>query len=525
MIRIMKWRLTGLAVGFVAVAGFAALPRNERTQAPRPNILFVLTDDLDAAELAFMPHVKSLMADQGVSFANYFVNVSLCCPSRATMLRGQYARNSGVRTNGGSNGGFERMYSSAIEQSTVATWLQSVGYHTALYGKYLNGYPGAAPTNYVPPGWTEWASSVAGNAYSEYNYTLNENGRSVRYGASPSDYGTDVYARKAAAFMRRAATAKAPFFIYLSVYAPHGPATPAPRHATLFPGVRAPRTPSFDEADVSDKPAFIRNRPKLRPRPLATIDSLYRKRLQSLQAVDEAVASLVDTLKANGQLDNTFIVFTSDNGFHLGQHRLVMGKQTAYEEDIHVPLIVRGPGVPAGRVVQHFSGNVDLAPTFAELGGATAPAFVDGRSLAPLLRRTLPSLASWRQVFLVEHWTQSQAQPDDSTREPPDDDQVTVPPPGGRGGRGGGRGAGRGGAQPAGANAIPEFHALRTQRYSYVEYVTGEVELYDLSNDPHQLNNKSAEADRSLLAALSGQLAQLKSCAASTCRDIESRRP
>ena len=432
----MHWRVAGSVAACVAAAGFASLPRHERAQPSPPNILFVLTDDLDAAELAYMPNVKSLLADQGVSFANYFVNVSLCCPSRTTTLRGQYAHNSGVRTNGGGNGGFERAYKTGIEQSTAATWLQAAGYRTAMYGKYLNGYPRTAPANYVPPGWTDWASSVAGNAYAEYNYTLNENGQSARYGSSASDYGTDVYARKAAAFMRRAATDKAPFFIYLAVYAPHGPATPAPRHASLFPGARAPRTPSFNEADVSDKPAYIRNRPVLRPRAIATIDSLYRKRLQSLQAVDEAIAHLVDTLQATGQLDNTFIVFTSDNGFHLGQHRLATGKQTAYEEDIHVPLIVRGPGVPAGRTVEHFAGNVDLAPTFADVGGAAVPTFVDGRSLVPLLRGVLPAPAAWRQVFLVDHWAQQQATPDDSTREPPDGDQLTVPPQG-RGGRGG----------------------------------------------------------------------------------------
>ncbi|MEQ1692823.1 MAG: sulfatase, partial [Gemmatimonas sp.] len=381
----MRWRLTGLVAGIVVLAGFEGLPPNERVSALPPNVLFVLTDDLDAASLAHMPNVNALLAEQGVSFANYFVSVSLCCPSRATMMRGQYSHNTGVRTNGGGNGGFETAYAKGIEQSTIATWLQTAGYRTAFYGKYLNGYPRTAPDHYVPPGWTDWASAVLGNAYSEYNYTLNENGRSVRYGSAASDYGTDVYARKAAAFMRRTATEQAPFFIYLSVYAPHGPATPAPRHAELFAGASAPRTPSFDEADVSDKPRFVRNRPRIGGRVQASIDTLYRKRLQSLQAVDEAVASLIDTLRATGQLANTFVVFTSDNGFHQGQHRLVTGKQTAYDEDIRVPLIVRGPGVPSGHVVQHLVGNVDLAPTFAEFGKAVTPSFVDGRSLVPLL--------------------------------------------------------------------------------------------------------------------------------------------
>lgn len=516
---------SGIVVALAALAGIGSVARRPSVPATPPNILFILADDLDAAELAYLPKLKTLLTDQGVSFSNYFVSVSLCCPSRSTTLRGQYSHNTGIRTNGGGNGGFETAFASGIEKSTIATWLQTAGYRTALYGKYLNGYPHTAPVNYVPPGWTDWASSVIGNAYSEYNYTLNENGRSVHYGASASDYGTDVYAGKTAAFMRKAATAQTPFFVYMAVYAPHGPATPALRHAELFPDARAPRTPSFDEADASDKPAYIRNRPRLGPRPQNVIDQLYRKRLQSLQAVDDAIALLIDTLKATGQLSNTFIVFASDNGFHLGQHRLVTGKQTAYEEDIRVPLIVRGPGVPAGRTVAQFAGNVDLAPTFAAMAGAIPPAFVDGRSLVPLLGAAPPPNTPWRQVYLVEHWNPGPAADDDSTREPVDADQTQLVPPRGRGGRGGRGGkGGRGGAQGAGPNAIPEYHALRTSRYTYVEYVTGEREFYDLTQDPHELNNAVATADKALLAALSAQLKQMQTCKAATCREVESKR-
>lgn len=526
MISGMWWRVAGIVAVVATLAGFGQLARRER--ASRPNILFILADDLDAAELAYMPKVKALLADEGVSFSNYFVSVSLCCPSRSTTLRGQYSHNTGVKTNGGGNGGFETAYATGLEKSTIATWLQTAGYRTALYGKYLNGYPHTARASYVPPGWSDWASSVVGNAYSEYNYTLNENGRPVRYGAGTADYGTDVYARKAAAFMRKSAAENAPFFIYLAVYAPHAPATPAPRHASLFPNARAPRTPSFDEADVSDKPAFVRNRPRVGTAAQTAIDALYRKRLQSLQAVDDAVAGLIDTLRATGQLDRTFVVLASDNGFHQGQHRLQTGKQTAYEEDIRVPLIVRGPGVPRGRTVQQFAGNVDLAPTFADIGGADAPAFVDGRSLVALLSGTVPASAQWRQVYLVEHWTQVPAAPGDSTREPVDADQADVVPPRvqrGRGGRAGRAGrAGRGAAQGAGPIAIPEYHALRTAQYTYVEYVTGERELYDLVRDPNQLNNIAASADKVVIDGLSSQLRQMVTCAAAKCREAEAIR-
>ena len=519
----MKTLAAGLTVVLAALAGLAAFTPHQPARRSPPNILFILTDDLDAAALAYMPKVKSLLVDQWVSFSNYLVSVSLCCPSRVTTLRGQYSHNSGVRTNGGGNGGFELAYASGLEQSTIATWLQATGYRTALYGKYLNGYPATAPARYVPPGWTDWASAVAGNAYSEYNYTLNVNGRAVRYGADPSDYGTDVYAGMAAAFVRKAATAGKPFFVYLAVYAPHGPATPAPRHAAMFADARAPRSPSFDEVDVSDKPAFIRNRLRVGPRVQAAIDALYRKRLQSLQAVDDAVARLVDTLRASGQLENTLIVFASDNGFHLGQHRMPTGKQTAYDEDIRVPLIVRGPGVPAGRTVGHLAGNVDLAPTFAELGGAETPAFVDGRSLVALLKGALPPATPWRQAYLVEHWPQQRATADDSLREPSDADQAAPRPRRAQRGRAA-RALLRGGGARIAPDALPGFHALRTARYAYVEYVTGERELYDLAHDPFELNNLAATASQALLGALSGQLRELVACAAATCRMVETKR-
>lgn len=497
------------AVGLTVLLAAGAASPAPRAQSARPNILFILTDDLDAASMAYLPKIRALIGDRGVTFSNYFVNVSLCCPSRTTTLRGQYAHNTGILTNGGGNGGFETMFAHGIDESTVATWLLDGGYRTALYGKYLNGYPATAPARYVPPGWTDWASSIAGNAYSEYNYTLNENGRPVRYGSSAAAYGTDVYAGKADQFMRKAAAEHKPFFIYLAVYAPHAPATPAPRHANLFTDASAPRPASFNEADVSDKPAFIRDRPILAPRAVATIDDLYRRRLRSLQAVDDAVVKLVDTLTSTGQLNNTFIVFTSDNGFHMGQHRMASGKQTAYEEDTHVPLLVRGPGVPAARTVSEFAGNIDLAPTFADMGGVAVPPFVDGRSLLPLVG-SAGSTGPWRQAYLIEHWTQT-ATAADAAREPLDADQIGVAPP---------RAAGRGRANQAsaGARGIPEYRALRTPQYTYVEYVTGERELYDLAKDPLELNNLASKASAAVLQNLAAQLAKLRTCAGPTCR-------
>ena len=360
--------------------------------ASKPNMIFIIADDLDTASMSQLPRLQSLLADHGVTFTNYFVSLALCCPSRASILRGQYAHNTKIFTNAPPGGGFATFRDLGHEESTIATWLREAGYRTVLLGKYLNGYP---MTTYVPPGWDEWYAVAGGVNF--FNYSLNENGQLVRYGSDPEAYLTDVLSDKAADFIRRTAPSAQPFFMYVAPYAPHQPATPAPRYAETFVGVEAPRTLSFNESDVSDKPLWVRNTPLRTPAQIAQLDALYRKRLQSMLAVEDLVARLLETLRAVSQLGNTYIVLTSDNGFHLGQHRLPAGKNSAYDEDIRVPLIVRGPGVPRGTAVDHLAVNIDLAPTFAELGGTAAPAFVDGRSLLALLRPDPPPPEHWRK--------------------------------------------------------------------------------------------------------------------------------
>lgn len=524
MRRKLRFRIVMLLSVTVLIAGAMLPVTPTRAATGQPNILFILTDDLDLAEIAYMPKLKSLLIDQGTSFTNYFVSVSLCCPSRSTTIRGQYSHNNGVETNGGGNGGFETAHRLGIENSTIATWLQAGGYQTGLFGKYLNGYPTTTSNSYIPPGWVEWNSSVKGNAYSEYNYTLNSDGKEVAYGRKPEDYGTDVYSGLANKFIQQSIQDKKPFFVYLAVYAPHQPATPAPRYADLFPGAQAPRTPNYNEADVSDKPRYIAGLPQLKPAVAQRIDTLYRKRLQSLQAVDDAIESLYNTLKADGQLDNTYIVFTSDNGFHLGNHRMPAGKQTAYEEDIHLPLIVRGPGVPAGKTVTQMTGNIDLAPTFAAMASAKPGDFVDGRSFLPLIQGNAPD--KWRDAYLVEHFEQSsapaaQVTPAPDTQEPDDYDQLpedqygdsdttqaATPTPG----------TAKASSRVGG---IPEFHGLRGNGYVYVEYVTGEKEFYDLTKDPYELNNLASKLDTETQKVLSARVSELAKCKTDTCRAAE----
>jgi arylsulfatase A-like enzyme len=470
-----------------------------RLASGRPNIVFILTDDQDLLlhSLDFMPQTRELIAQRGMTFEQDFVPLSLCCPSRSTILTGLYPHNHKIYNNRAPGGGFVKFQDLGLEETTIATALHAAGYRTALFGKYLNNYPRKGDETHVPPGWDEFASPAAGSPYTERNYTLNENGTLVQYGGDPQDYLTDVVAGKATDFIHRSAGAGTPFFLYLAVYAPHKPATPAQRHANLFPGLKAPRTLSFNEVDVSDKPQKIRKLPRLSASDVDAIDSLYRRRVQSLQAVDEAVAAVVRTLEATGQIDNTYIVFTSDNGFHMGQHRLKAGKYTPYETDVHMPLFVRGPGIAPGSSTSLLTSSVDFAPTIAELAGVELPFPVDGRSFAPLLHGKTP--AGWRQVILLE---QFEFMPDtevpDSVLEPPDPQDGTV-------------------------SAYPSHLGVRMPGLKYVEYGTGEREVYDLTHDPDERNNLASRTKPAWLAQMSTLARALGACAGERCRELEAQ--
>lgn len=491
-----------------------------RSTAPRrdhPNIVLILTDDLDPKSYtdgARFPKFHDLLVERGTTFSRYFVTDSLCCPSRASILRGQYVHDHDIKGNLPPGGGFEHWQQLQRDTSTVATWLHDAGYRTALFGKYLNGYPNTVERTYVPPGWDDWASPSGGNPYSEYNYQLNENGALRWYGSQPEDYLVDALARRSRDFVD-AHGGKQPFFLYVAPYVPHQPATPAPRYENAFAGVSAPRSPSFDQADMSAEPRWLRDRPPLGPAVTTYIDQLHRRRLQSMLGVEDLLQTIVDALRRTHQLDNTYIFLTSDNGFHLGQHRLPPGKQTAFEEDIRVPLVVRGPGVAAGRTTAGFSREIDLAPTFATLAHAKTPGFVDGTSLVPLLHGDTHARGLPHDV-LVEHYggTGTRAarmlatsdEPDDDANPPTDGAPTTGPAAPLRVPR----------AQVA--VGIPTYRALRTDRYLYVEYDTGEKQLYDLSTDPNELHNRAATADAALLGRLSTRLARLAGCAGASCR-------
>ena len=438
----------------------------------RANIIFILADDFTWNLVQYMPNLLQMQKD-GVTFANYFVTDSLCCPSRTSILTGMYPHDSGVFSNTGDDGGYATFLAKGNETKTFATALSASGYRTALMGKYLNGYDPLAPT--VPAGWTEWAG--AGGAYKNFNYDLNQSGTVHHYGSADTDYLTDVVAGLGASFVNK--EPDRPFLLEIATFTPHAPYIPAPRDANAFPGLKVPRTGAYGARPGPNAPSWLAAIPALSPKEKDKMDSSFRMRAQSVQAVDKMIGTLRAAVAAAGQTERTYFVFSSDNGYHMGEHSLRPGKQTAFDSDIRVPLIVTGPGVPSGRMLDEIVQNIDLCSTFAELGQTTPPVTQTGRSLVPLLRGQ--SVLDFRDVALVEHHG--------ANFDPADPD-----------------------LPEADSGAPPTYSALRTKSAVYVEYVGGEIEYHAHATDPAELENTAASLSTSQQAALHGTLAALKNC-------------
>jgi arylsulfatase A-like enzyme len=482
----------------LAPAGGEAKKRKKLKEA-KPNIVLIMDDDQSVNLQKFLAKTNAAIADKGVTFDNSFVNYSLCCPSRATMLTGQYAHNHGVRGNQLPAGGYAKLRPTM--DNALPVWLQRAGYYTAHIGKFLNGYGRDAPDTDVPPGWNEWYGSLddpdsfTGGTYTAYGYTLNENGQIVHYGSTPDavdppTYQTDVYSQKAADFIRRVAPGKKPFYLSIAPRDPHGEAQGAcacagnnprgaPRYEGTLNGLTAPRDPSFNEADVSDKPSNIKNLPLLNANQQANVDARYRARAEAVLGVDDLVQNVVGTLKSSGELKNTVLIFTSDNGFFHGEHRVPSGKVRIYEPSIRVPLLIRAPGMPKGVHRRQPVGNVDLAPTILDFAKAKAGRKEDGMSLVPVMehKRDFPGRAMDLETYFV---------PDDT--EDPEDPPLN-------------------------------YQGVRTDRYLFANYGSGERELYDLHNDPLELQNQAgnpvyASAQNALQRLLSAEA----NCAGRTCR-------
>jgi len=477
-----------LTAAFTLAAAFSGQHAEARAaagqaQPQRPNVLILETDDQTLAEMEVLPNVRRLIGDQGVTFDNNFDSFSLCCPSRASLLTGQYSHNNGVRGNALPQGGYYKLDST----NTLPVWLQKAGYYTIHVGKYLNGY-GTRDQHEIPPGWSDWHGSVDPTTYRYYNYMLNENGQLNIYCAKPepSCYQTDVYRDKANELIR-GRVGQGPWFMWVAFLADHsgGPReaddprnqntpVPAPRYKNRFQNTSMPQPPSFNEADVSDKPRTIRNRPLLNQRQIANVQENWQQRRETLLAVDDAVASIVDTLRTTGQLDNTLILFTSDNGFFHGEHRVRAGKVLLYEPSIRVPLLMRWTGnraLPRGVHRTQLTMNVDYTETvLGAVGAAARPERVqDG-------------------VDLLRYWR-------DGGLELGRDLLIDNSP------------------------GTAHFDAIRSRNYLYAEYANGERELYDLRKDPYELTSQHANpAYDALKASLATRLHRLVTCAGATCR-------
>lgn len=505
-LRIKNYVLLGLFIisGILLIGCGSLGESNEVTVLPmdnRPNIILILADDLDEklGTTQYMPKLKKYLIDRGVTLENFLITTPMCCPSRINLLRSQYTHSHQVFNNEAPHGGFPKFFETGREESTLAIWLQTAGYRTALIGKYMNAYPLADDRTYIPDGWSEWYSPGRKNAYDGYDYYLNENGELIPYPPTEENFFTDVMSRKGVDFIQRAAQDDTPFFLLLSTFAPHEPATAARRHEDLLPGITAPRTPSFNEGDVSDKPSDMSRNPLLSNEQMAYIDKTYRERVLSMLSVDEMIAEIFIALEANGLLDNTYVVFSSDQGFTLGQHRIFEGKSSFYEEDIVVPFIVRGPGIPEGEKISGLlAGIVDIAPTFSEWAGVVPPQFIEGSSFVEMLTTgTIPP--DWRQGFLLERYSFTS---DETGVSSPGLMNVSAIFPD---------------VLLAQSSSLPKWAGIRTLEYTYIEHPDGFVEIYDLVNDPYQLENIVNEVDEQFLADFSSWLNRLENCRGETC--------
>jgi arylsulfatase A-like enzyme len=424
-------------------AGPSPSPTNSPPPTTKPNVLLIVTDDQEYKTLGAMSVVGNRLVDKGVKFTNGFVTNPMCCPSRTSILTGDYSHTTGVYEN---HHGFE----SFDDHSTVATWLNGAGYDTALIGRYLNAYQ----PPYIPPGWDHWvAKTNGGGVY--YHYSLTDDGHVEHYGGAPRDYFTDVIANKAVSFLDD--SVGKPFFLMFTPNAPHSPAEPAQQYLHAFPDLPRWRPRSYDEPQVRDKPDWLRKHDRLSPAQQRAIDTFRHDQLRTLLSVNDAIRRMLDELYATGRLANTLILFTTDNGYLWGEHRLV-GKSVPYEESIRVPFVVRYDALGIKpREDGHQVLNIDIAPTIAHLAGVSDHG-ADGRSLLPLLR---DPQAPWRTQFLAEHIA--------------------------------------GGAMPAWCEVHGTGHA-------YIYYADGEQELYDLNEDPYELRNI---ADSTRLSGYRHRLRQL----------------
>jgi N-acetylglucosamine-6-sulfatase len=459
--------LTGallLVFGVVGASAATARHRGKRLDQ-RLNVVLILSDDERSDGTAVMKNVQTLLADHGVTFTDMHVTTSMCGPSRASILTGQYSHHTGVLENFGPNS-----YPAFKEESNdLGVWMHNAGYETALVGKYVNSYTDAYVDHKIPPGWDDWQvmDSVPMEAY--YNYSLNDNGTLVHYANRPSDYSTSVLTHKAVNFIQQA---RHPFFLYFAPVAPHLPAIPAPKDRGKLENIAPIHDPAFNQRNIGKEPWRFWHKGLLSAAAQLYINHVRIRQEESLLALDRSVRSVVQALKARHELNRTVILYTSDNGFLWGEHRLG-GKVWPYQESTHVPLIVRTPWTPTAERNNQPVLNIDLAPTISALAGVKPGLPEDGRSFVPLLHG---EQVPWRNAFLVEYL----------------------------------------GHDLLKNGGPPPFEAVQTRRNLYVEYKNGWRELYNLKTDPWELNNIAGDPATDPLQVTLGEMLQRLYTAAPT---------
>ena len=474
----------------------------------KPNIVFILTDDQDrtANSLDYMPHLNKIMREGGTEFTHYYVPTGLCCPSRATILRGQYCHNTKIWDNGDLNndtflsGGFVKWMNLSLEASTIATLFKAGGYETKLCGKYLNGYHDTF-ASHVPEGWDHWHGMTDVHYFGPH---FSDNGKLIE--TPKTTYQTDYIRDQGLKFIKTQRDKTKPFFLYLSPFAPHAPSRPAPRHAHLFNNTKAPRFPSYNPGDSvqSQKPSWIKTLPKLTEQQMDSIDQFYQNRLRALQAVDEMLLNITSALDEEGILGNTYIFYSSDNGQHLGDYRLPAGKRQAYDTDVNVPFLVRGPGVPAGMKSNQLIQSVDLLPTWVELAGMQGPSNAkqqDGKSMVNLLHGT--TAGEFRTAAILEMLGGSSNMGSAYSKYPDfernrfwNNTYVAIRV----------------------TNNIPQIYDKTN--FMFALWCTGETELYNLTTDPHEIKNIASELNTQEMMGLQELVVKLSTCAGLECHNM-----
>lgn len=536
--------VVGLLTVALLVGSNAAEAEAAKKKPPRPNVVFIMSDDQRTDEMKWMPKTRRLLGEAGTTFTRFLAPFPLCCPARMSVMTGQYPHNHGVDGNFPPEGYYG--LSRRAQLNTLPVWLKRAGYRTSHIGKYLNGY-GVVNQTEIPPGWTDWHGTIDQTSYDMFNYWVNDNGTVTKYGddawneaimsfsrevanqtfadyngllgfilqnlivpfqgensvfgdTDPDTHQVDQLANRAVQFVRRSASKSAPFFIQFAPPAPHredlpenagyrgiNPRVPE-RYQEAVEALEFPaedEVPSFDEADVSDKPGLLGELDPLADQrntaPLSGLEQIenYRRgRIGNLWALDDAVARLVTEVKQAGELRNTIFIFHSDNGWMMGEHRIPGDKYVPYEESLRVPTLVRGPGWPTGRKVSQMASNVDLTRTILRAARVKAGRTQDGVDLKRMANRK----SKKRRAMLIEATRPLFVRPNFPY-----------------------------------AWDVPYF-GVRTDRFKYVKWSNGGEELYDLKNDPYEMENlAAAPAWSTTKGRLLKQAQRLKKCKGKAC--------